>query len=244
MGADADSYPYVLDKVTLAIGIAAYQYPPNVVWSTCYRLVKIDSWDDAYSQCGLSLTDACDVPQGMSDDSWLAWKQSVRGTSHNCAILVGQLEGCCALRNSTPALKPGSGESTLNLIPYSDFETALTICVSVDVTFVLPMIGSTTSMVQNRPFHRRELCDRMMFSQTLVRPYLKPLRSCLAKALYAPPNFSAPGAYYELEAYFYEMCVAPAPDPTFYLDLDQNTAEQYALLFASNFLTMPALPPI
>jgi hypothetical protein len=235
-----------MDKVTMAISTPVYQYPLNVVWNTCFRLVKIDSWDDGYSECGLSLTDACEAPQGMSDDSWLAWKQSVRGISHNCAILVGQLEGCCALRNSTPASKPasGSGEPTLNLIPYSDFETALTSCVSVDSTLTLPMIGSTTPMVLNHPFKRRALCDRMMFSQTLVRPYLKPLRSCLAKALYAPPNFSAPGAYYELEAYFYEMCVAPAANPTFYLDLDQNTAEQYALLFASNFLTMPALPPI
>lgn len=234
-----------MDRVTTTNSLTQYSYPPDVTWNTCFRLVKIDAWADIYAECGISLTDACDVPGEMSEDSWQVWKLSVRGISSACATLVGQLEGCCEQRGTAPASKPSTGESTLNLIPYSAFATALLNCAVSDATYTLPFPGSSTPMVRHYYFHLRELCARMMFTQAAIRPYLKPVRTCLASALYTPPNYSAPGAYYEPEAYFYDMCVASVSlDPNFYSGLDQNTTDQFNALYGSGFLHLPGLSPI
>jgi hypothetical protein len=130
-------------------------------------LVKANNWrSPQFRKCGLSLTDVCGAPPGMSDATWLAWKQSVR-TDSNCAGLLTQLENCCAERSNQPA-SPGENYDELRLIPYPDFKRTLDQCLSEEKWF---NPAAQNPWAESRTDKERALCDRMMFSQTAVRDF-------------------------------------------------------------------------
>ncbi len=62
-----DRYPYAMDRRAVVPSgvIGSYSYP-LLYKRTRLALVKINAWADEYSECGLSLTDACDTAAGMN----------------------------------------------------------------------------------------------------------------------------------------------------------------------------------
>lgn len=229
--ADADRYPYQQDWSVRPSRTLSAELNLGNRSSNCPHVVKVRAWAPELAKCGLSLDALCMKPEGRYSmdtmEGWLAWKQGVLNIGPDCAALLHDLEVCCDERDHSLATREDA-DPWLRQIPFSDFREALFDCVEslpdslcawhhVENFYTADVAGPVT---QRRVFSLKSLCDRLLFSEHELRPYLwEVYRSCLAPRLYSDQiwlidgeqwqtrGYPASGSYFEPEAYLSEMCI-------------------------------------